>query len=159
MELYLIQHGEALSKDIDPDRSLSPAGEEQVRIAGRALERLGVRLNHIISSPKTRARQTARAVADALGLSADVGILEASEPLTPPEETIKALQAMGDMGPTLLAGHLPSLSEVAAYLMDCQGRVAFRMGGIGCLELERWEKGGATLVWYLTPEQLQRISG
>ena len=159
MELYLMQHGEALSKDVDPDRALSPAGEEQVRIAGRALARLGVRVKHIVSSPKTRARQTALAVAEALGMSHDIPTFDTLEPLTPPHETIQALETIGEEGPILVAGHLPSLSEVAAYLMECESRIAFRMGGVVCLLVDNWKRGGATLLWYLTPEQLQNIAG
>jgi phosphohistidine phosphatase len=158
MELYLMQHGEALPKEVDPNRPLSPEGEEQVRIAGLALVRLGVRLERIVSSPKKRARQTAQAIADAIGVVGEIPALEALEPLTPPEETLLAIENVGDAGSILLAGHLPSLSEVAAYLMNCQSPIAFRMGGIGCLRVDHWGKGGAMLRWYLTPEQLKRIS-
>jgi len=158
MELYLMQHGEALPKDVDPERGLSEEGRRTVESAGRALRAMGVELKGIVSSPKKRARQTAQAVAEAVGIPAgEIRILEALEPLVPPEETVQALEAEGLEGPVLVAGHLPSLAELAAFLMDCQRRIAFRMGGVGCLDVERWERGGGTLLWYLPPEHLERM--
>lgn len=160
MELYLMQHGEALPEEIDPQRGLSEVGEQQVLAAGTALARLGVELGKIVSSPKKRAHQTAEAVARALAFPPEeIASMKALEPLAPPEETIEALKAMGTDMSIMLAGHLPSLAEVAAYLLDCQRRIAFRMGGIGCIEVERWERGGGKLLWYMTPEQISRIAG
>ncbi len=160
MELYLMQHGEALPEEADPERGLSEVGQQQALAAGAALARLGVELGKIVSSPKKRAHQTAEAVARALAFSPrGIATMKALEPLTPPEETIGGLRAMGGDTSILLAGHLPSLAEVAAYLMDCQRRIAFRMGGIGCIDVERWERGGGKLLWYITPEQVSRIAG
>lgn len=159
MEIYLMQHGEALPEEADPQRGLSENGKEQALAAGTALARLGVELGRIVSSPKKRAHETAEAVARALAFSPkEIVTTKALEPLTHPEETIGELRAMGGDTSILLAGHLPSLAEVAAYLMDCQRRIAFRMGGIGCIEVERWERGGGKLLWYMTPEQVSRIA-
>lgn len=160
MELYFMQHGEALPKEEDPERSLSQEGEYHVRAAGMALVKLGTSLGGVISSSKKRAVQTARAVAEALGLpDSSHDIMDVLDPLTAPEEIVEALKRKGREGPFLLAGHLPSLAELAAYLMDCQGRIAFRMGGVGCIQVEEWKRNGGTLLWYLTPEQLKTIAG
>jgi phosphohistidine phosphatase len=159
VDLYLMQHGEALPEEADPQRALSGVGKQQALAAGAALACLGVELDRILSSPKKRAHQTAQAVAKALCLPSErIATMTALAPLTPPEETVEALKALGESASILLAGHLPSLAEVAAYLMDCQRRIAFRMGGVGCIEVERWGRGGGRLLWYLTPEQIQRIA-
>jgi phosphohistidine phosphatase len=159
MELYLMQHGEALSKEVDPERSLSPEGQRQVETAGRALGFMGVELGCIITSTKKRAQQTAGAVARALGLpEGRIHVVEALDPLVPPEEAIESVVRFDEGRPILLAGHLPSLAELAAYLMDCQRRIAFRMGGVGCLAVEKWERGSGSLLWYLTPEQLSLMA-
>jgi len=42
MEIYLMQHGEAHAEDQDPERSLTPGGEDQIRSSGKALKKLGV---------------------------------------------------------------------------------------------------------------------
>jgi phosphohistidine phosphatase len=158
MDVFLMQHGEAFSREVDPERSLNEEGVNHVNIAGKALAKLGVRLEWICSSPKRRAVQTAQSIGLALGLPDSAReIAEVLDPLSPPEEIIKAIAHKCEVGPILLAGHLPSLAELAAYLMDCQGKIAFRMAGVGCLLVEEWKRGGATLLWYLTPEQLERI--
>ncbi len=58
--IWLLRHGEAEDGTPDPERVLTPKGEDQARAAGAALERLGVRLEGCVSSPKVRARDTAR---------------------------------------------------------------------------------------------------
>lgn len=58
--IWLLRHGEAEDGSPDPERRLTSKGEDQARAAGVALKRLGVRLDGCLSSPKVRARDTAR---------------------------------------------------------------------------------------------------
>ncbi|MGD9339110.1 MAG: histidine phosphatase family protein [Syntrophobacterales bacterium] len=67
MEIYLMQHGPNLSKDEDPEESLSPEGEAQVSKAAQAIKRMGLGFEVIIASPKKRSKQTAAIVAEAVG--------------------------------------------------------------------------------------------
>ena len=69
MDLFLIRHAKALALGEggvteDADRSLSEDGEEQARRLAPALEKHGVRLESILSSPFLRARQTAEILID-----------------------------------------------------------------------------------------------
>src|SRR5689334_17144804 len=68
-QLWLLRHGEAEPHGAraDSDRRLTPRGEEQSTLAGRALANLGVDFAHTFTSPKVRARDTARLAAEALG--------------------------------------------------------------------------------------------
>ena len=65
--IWLLRHGEAEDGSPDPERRLTPKGEDQARAAGAALKRLGVRLDGCLSSPKVRARDTARLACEYLG--------------------------------------------------------------------------------------------
>ncbi len=65
--IWLLRHGEAEDGSPDPERRLTPKGEGQARVAGAALKRLGVRLDGCLSSPKVRARETARLACEYLG--------------------------------------------------------------------------------------------
>ena len=77
MKLYLVRHGEALAKDVDPDQSLSEVGRANVeRLAGFVGLR-GVRAARILHSGKARARQTAEILAEAM---ADAEALESAIP-------------------------------------------------------------------------------
>ena len=66
MTLYLVQHGQSLSKDVDPDQGLSKKGIlETERIAGVA-KNYQINVGQILHSIKTRARKTADLFASAL---------------------------------------------------------------------------------------------
>lgn len=71
MDLYLMQHGVAVSAEEDPDRPLSPSGRVAVERVSRRAAACGVRIGRCIHSGKTRADQTAHALAEAVGGSAE----------------------------------------------------------------------------------------
>src|ERR1700730_7056055 len=63
MDLYLVRHADALAlgeRGIteDAERPLSEEGQAQAKSVGAGLQRMGVHLNLIVSSPLVRARQT-----------------------------------------------------------------------------------------------------
>jgi len=69
-QLWLLRHGEAEPHDARPDaeRRLTERGVEQSRAAGRALARLELPVHLVFTSPKVRARDTALAACESLGL-------------------------------------------------------------------------------------------
>ncbi len=161
MEIYLMQHGQAYAEDQDPERSLTPGGEDQIRSSGKALKKLGVEVDLFVSSPKKRARQTAEIVAGELGYSkGEITVTEALEPLAPPEDAIAYLGRFGDKGKMLLAGHLPSLGKIASNLMSERVDVSihFEMGGICRIDVEALPTHTGDLRWILTPRQLRMLA-
>ena len=74
MWLYLVQHGEATSEEEDPERPLTERGVVDVhRVARKAAEAGIVTAVRVVHSGKTRARQTAEAWGQALGVPVDQG--------------------------------------------------------------------------------------
>ena len=59
MQVYLVQHGLAKSKDEDPERPLTAVGREEVERVARAAAAVAVRPAAILHSGKARAEQTA----------------------------------------------------------------------------------------------------
>ena len=59
VRLYLAQHGEALPKEIDPNRPLSDKGHSSVKGLAALLGRARVEVAKVVHSGKTRAKQTA----------------------------------------------------------------------------------------------------
>ncbi len=149
MRLYLVQHGEALTKERDPDRPLSGPGRADVERLADFLAKRGVRAQRVLHSGKTRARQTAELLARALG-----GDCERRSGLAPNDPTGDVAQeASAWTGDVVLVGHLPFMGRLAARLVA--GRedacvAAFRPGGMLCLE--RGEEGGWEIAWMLRPE-------
>ena len=153
MKLYLVRHGEALAKDVDPDQSLSEAGRANVERLAAFVGQKGVRAACILHSGKARARQTAEIIAEAM---ADDGACVARDGLAPNDPTAPiADEFAGLQEDTVLVGHLPFLADLAARLVvGSEGVIvaAFRPATMLCLEREAG--GGWSIAWMLRPEML-----
>jgi phosphohistidine phosphatase len=161
MQIYLMQHGPNLSKDEDPEESLSPKGKAQVSKAAQAIKRMGLSFDVIIASPKERSKQTAALVASAVGYPEE-NILESElvKAMTPAEDTIEYLKQHADKESVLIAGHLPSLAEVASTLLTSGSKatIQFERGGIGRIDVDSLPTNEGKLRWYLVPDQLSLMS-
>ncbi len=162
MELFLMQHGQALAKEQDPQQPLSPEGVAQVQSSAAALKKLGLAFDTIICSPKKRSKQTAALVAEAVNYPySDIVEGEAVKAMTPAVETLKFLQQYTDQRAVFIAGHLPSLGEIASALLTdgTKAQVYFENAGLCCLEVPSLPTFSAVLRYSLTAEQLRIIAG
>ena len=158
MRLYLVQHGEAKREEEDPARPLTDRGREEVERVSSYAAKIGVRVERILHSGKLRARQTAEIMAKHLKPPKGVERADGLEPLADPKVWAERLR--GVEGDLMLVGHLPHLSRLTSLLLT--GRedvepVAFRMGGIVCLE--RDEEGKWRMQWIVRPETVPQMSG
>ena len=140
MRLYLVQHGEAKSEAKDPERSLTNRGEEETRKVSIAAKGLSIRPLKIYQSGKKRAEQTARIIAGAIGLSAQLGQgLNPNDDVHPWVERISS-----ETEDLMIVGHLPFLEKLASFLVcgrEGEKAVMFRYSAIVCLEKKasgRW---------------------
>jgi len=114
MYLILVQHGEALPKEKDPERPLSVRGEDQAVRMARFLARLPFRPDRVYHSGKLRAAQTAEYAARELGISA----IEPHEGLGPDDGVDSwAKRLMAHEGNLLIAGHMPFMGKLASALV------------------------------------------
>ncbi len=166
MRLYLVQHGEAKSKDEDPERHLTEKGVRDVEKVAAFLKPLGLCAGGVWHSGKARARQTAETLAQAV--TAEGGAVERpglapNDPVEPvKEELARAASSRRPEVPTdraeadvMIVGHLPFLGKLASLLVagsESAGVVAFRNAGVVCLE--RGEGGAWRTTWALIPEIL-----
>ncbi len=161
MEIYLMQHGPAMPKEQDPEEGLSPEGEARIHASGEALKKMGVAFDAILSSPKKRSKQTAAIVAEKVGYPPEK-IVETKKvkAMTPAEETVQALSEVSGAERVLIAGHLPSVAEVASFLLTegSKAAVQFEMGGCCRIDVGWLPTHSGRLRWYLTPAQLQLIA-
>jgi phosphohistidine phosphatase len=150
MRIYLVQHGQAHSKDTDPSRSLTERGRQETeRVAGLAAQ-LNLGLHQIRHSGKTRAEQTAAILGQALS---PVGGVVAVPGLAPKDDVRPVAEALaGEARAVMLVGHLPFMARLTGLLLTGDSEravVKFRNAGIVCLAREdgRWQ-----VAWILTPE-------
>ncbi len=154
MKLYLVQHGEALSKDEDPGRPLSPRGEDEVRRIAGFLQQAGVETERILHSGKMRAQQTADLLAEAL-LSRQ-GEIEAVDGIAPDDPVeVFAIKLRELNADSMVVGHLPFMARLVTYLAGSDAGtplVAYRPGSVVCLDQD---DGGRWLIqWMLRPDLL-----
>jgi phosphohistidine phosphatase len=154
MDLYLMQHGEAVPAEDDPQRPLAADGAAHVRAVAARAAMCGVQVDRIVHSGKLRAEQTAGVLAEGLrcDLVEQVGGLR---PNDPPDAAIATLVDAARAGSLVIVGHLPSLERLASQLVagDPQAHVvAFRNAALVKLVPSGADGGGPFSVsWILTP--------
>ena len=153
MKLYLVQHGEAVAKDVDPDRPLSEQGQTDVARLAALLATLGVQVEHVLHSGKTRARQTAKALGQA---TLKQGLAEAVSGIAPNDSTEPFAETIATWHEdTLVVGHLPFMARLVSRLLlnaDDPPVVGYQPGSMVCLEQD--SEGAWRLIWMLRPELL-----
>lgn len=154
MKLYLVQHGEACSKEVDPDRPLTEQGDDDIHRLAVFLERAGVRVERVMHSGKLRAAQTADRLAKAIASGVEIE----SSGLINPNDNPKAFDwQSGSWGTdTLIVSHLPFLARLASHLLiedESLLVTAFQPGSAVCLE--RAEDARWRIAWMIRPELLR----
>jgi phosphohistidine phosphatase len=163
MDVYLIRHAEAkpLGEDgilNDEDRPLTEAGEAQARDLAAGLQRHGVHLNALLTSPLVRARQTAEGMLRQWSLPAPP--LQECEYLLPGFKPKKLTRFLRDLSVDAvgLVGHMPDLAEYAAWLIGSRkARLDLAKAGVAYIAFaDKPRKGEGTLAWLVTPEWVGR---
>jgi phosphohistidine phosphatase len=164
MLLILMRHGiaeprEAAAPGADAERALTERGADRVRQAAAGLRALEVRPERIVSSPLLRALQTARIVAEVLGLPAEgIERSEALQPGAEPRRLFRELDGRAE-AQLLCVGHAPHLDRALAVILGHPGGSATRLkkAGAACLELEACDPPRGMLRWLLEPAALRRL--
>lgn len=156
LKLYFLRHGAAVEADEwkggDFDRPLTDDGRKRLAQEAKALRKLGLELDVIVTSPLVRAKQTAEIVADALkvrsvvddprvGSGFDLGSLEG------------IVRDHADASAIMLVGHEPTMSETIGGLVG-SARLDLKKGGLACVELADPSSLHGTLLWLVPPKLL-----
>jgi len=151
MQLYLVQHGEAVAKEIDVDRPLSTQGASDAKNVAMFLSDAGIKVKRIQHSGKTRAEQTAEIFADALEVKGQVTAISGINPNDAVAEFVGQLNEYTD--DTMVVGHLPFMAKLVAQLITKEAETiltAYHPGSIVCLAKD--EKDCWQIAWMLRPE-------
>lgn len=154
MRLYLVQHGEATSEEIDPNRPLTEKGRQDVARTAEFLRASSIKIDIILHSTKTRAVETAQILAEAILPKEGT---EQREDLTPNDPVDKLFDELNTENRDLMVvGHLPFLGKLASLALAGSGSseiVGFKQAGVVCLE--RKEDKNWQLVFAVTPDLLR----
>ena len=112
MILLLIRHADAAPGEPDALRPLTPAGQAAARALGERLRGDGPAPDVVLSSPLLRARETAAAIARAVGVAA-----EPDERLAPGASADDVRAVVAGRGQVVaVVAHQPDCSDITAVL-------------------------------------------
>jgi phosphohistidine phosphatase len=126
---------------------------EKLRIVLRRARQAGVSPAVIVTSPYTRAEETAEIAAEVLGCRRKVVITKALLPSSTPDRVWKEISEI-EASSVLIAGHEPLLSQFVAFLLNCPGfQVDLKKGALVRLDVSSHEqRPNGLLKWMLTPK-------
>jgi phosphohistidine phosphatase len=136
----------------DDERELTPRGERQAVAAGIALGRLGLELGACYTSPKVRARDTARLACEALGVEPEEAPAVGDGGFDR-EGALELLLAHEADARVLVVGHEPSFSQIVHDLTGA--RIDFKKGGVAGIRVAR---GSGELLVLLRPRELESLA-
>lgn len=151
MELFLVRHAEAVERSDNLQeevRWLTPKGRKLMQKASARLHKKNIRPVRIITSPLTRAVQTAELLMAELGKHTELIADSRLAPDSSLEALLELIQQSKDQQRVVLVGHEPLLSTLATALL--QRELLGSLGKASCLALELRAKPGkaAKFLWY-----------
>ena len=163
MNLYLIRHAiaeEETPSGEDSQRGLTDKGAKRMRQIAKGLRTLGVEFDLILTSPYTRAQQTAEILADVFKIKKQVAASENLVPMGDPDLLLAEINEKYSVLSLAIVGHEPYLSTFVSLLTAGGSPVemTFKKGGVCHLstdDLHHTHK--ATLEWLLTPGVLVEL--
>lgn len=165
MELFILRHAEA-GKSIqvrsrDAERSLTAEGKEELEAVARALSKLRMKPDHIVSSPLKRSLETAEVVAKALRARGRLEVWDELKPEGSKQAFFNRLSKLKPESEVLCVGHEPYLSAVVNELMGHSGPtgIVLKKCGLARVTVTAFlPKTKGELRWLLTPKLLKRMA-
>jgi phosphohistidine phosphatase len=166
MEVILIRHAKAETRDPnswpdDDQRPLTAEGRAEQRAAARAMKKMGIKFDFLVTSPLLRAKETADIVAkgyrwpDAPQVADEMGHDYAVAAV------VKLLAKFPPDAAVALIGHEPDLSRLTGALVTKGGdlNIAVKKSGVVGIEFDGpAEAGKGTLLYHLKPGHLRKLA-
>jgi phosphohistidine phosphatase len=164
LDLYLLRHGEAgkslAAAATDSKRSLTEDGRKEVKRVAASLGVLGIHFDRIVSSPLSRAAETANLVAATTNPRVRVELWDELKPEGDPKRLWARLAGLGRESTVLIVGHEPYLSSLIAGIIDAKSaRLVLKKAGLARVNVAVLGpdiKG--ELRWLLSPRIMKRIA-
>jgi phosphohistidine phosphatase len=149
--LSFLRHGASGPADAGDAQELTSDGRAALEAAGPLWRRLNLRPDLIVSSPLSRARQSAELLATAIGAEAPA----VDDRLAAGADWAAMARVLADHPDArhvCFVGHEPDLSSAIAELTGAAS-VRMRKGGLACVEFDGApEPGSGELAWLIDPD-------
>ena len=163
MLVIIFRHGPSEERDLerwpdDGERPLTERGEEKTRRAAEGLSRLIPDVDLMLSSPLTRAVQTARILSKVLE-APGAETIAALEPGSPWRAVLERLRREPADATIVLVGHEPDLGRLAGGLVFGAPRaMPLKKAGACAVRFDmELEPGRGELEWFATPRMLRKV--
>ncbi|MFN0152310.1 MAG: SixA phosphatase family protein [bacterium] len=164
MRLYVVRHGIAIDRNdpaspADPARALTADGILKTQAAARGFRALGAAPEVFLTSPYTRALETAELFAAAFDVSKSA--LRKTAALKPCANPRAIFQEIAKLNGKDVAcfGHATHLDEMISLALGAKGAAtALKKAGIACLEMKSAVPPQATIGWLLTGKMLRALA-
>jgi phosphohistidine phosphatase len=150
MKLYLVRHGKAHPKSVNPERSLTEEGKREVfKVASLIGKEKNIELANIFQSSKVRAKETVEIIVQFIQHTDGIIESEDLKPMADPSIWVEKINKMNK--DIMLVGHLPQIGRLASLLLT-KGEeeiINFAPATIVCLSKEG---ENFSLEWIVSPE-------
>ena len=158
LTLYFLRHGQAGDSEEwqgdDGKRPLTADGKKRMQREAAGIKALRLPLTLILTSPLTRAQQTAEIVAETLGIpvAADDRLVPGlgASVLRPIVQEHRKASAL------MLVGHEPDFGDTVSQLTG-GSRVIMKKGGLAAVELDSPDSVHGSLLWLIPPKILEAL--
>ena len=168
MELFVIRHAiaEPLGKEnefSDEKRALTADGRSRMRDIAKGLSKLGIEFDLILTSPLSRAVETAEIVAMA-GRPTKTEIKQTVNlaPGASANKLFAEIKRLSGVEAIALIGHQPDLGELISRIVQrSSGSVSIQMkkGSVCCLDItETVPTLRGEIAWLMTPRHLRQVA-
>lgn len=124
-----------------------------MREVAARLMAIGETADVVLTSPLTRASETASILLEAWSPLPKVKVIEALAPGNTPADTMAALAAYSRTARVALVGHEPDLGELAAWLIGSKRPLPFKKGGVARIDVDLPARpNSGRLIWLVTPK-------
>lgn len=155
MLLFLVQHGQPLSENINPQKPLSDQGIADCEKVAAFAEKAGVMVKAIYHSDKPRAVQTAKIFAGRVLKNGKPEFKHGLQPMDNVTSWAEIVNASHDN--LMLVGHLPFMERISSLLLNNDPDkkiINFMQGGLVCLERDA-AAGQWFLAFAVTPDLIK----
>ena len=147
MKIYLVQHGKALSEEIEKRKPLSKIGKLETEGIASHLKKQGIVVNKVYHSGKLRAKETA----DIFSKYLCDGTIHQIQGINPNDDVKEFIQKINDED-LMFVGHLPFMEKAVSLLVanDKTAQVLkFKNSSVVCIEKD---EDNYCISWYLIPK-------
>lgn len=164
MHFCLIRHAEAEPVELassrdDSQRALTETGLAQCQTLSLALNRMGIELGTVVTSPYLRALQTAKNLLE--HWPHPLPRLVTCDHLAPGGKFKKLNRTLNSLESDVvtLVGHMPDLALYAAWLIGSKkAQITLSKAGVAWIDCETGPiKGGGILTWLVSPSWYQHL--